>query len=92
MLFSAVELQIRNFWNVLAKDRVLCRAGTNDCVVEVAIQFDLIDCHHIFLFSMIKSSFVSRGTSGQRGFRTDQSGVIRYDRTATATFAASPLQ
>jgi len=34
----------------------------------------------------------SRGTSGQRGFFTDQSGVIRYDPTTTATSASSPLQ
>ena len=35
---------------------------------------------------------VSRGTSGQRGFFTDQSGVIRYDPTTTATSTSSPLQ
>jgi len=34
----------------------------------------------------------SRGTSGQRGFFTDQSGVIRYDPTTAATSASSPLQ
>jgi len=34
----------------------------------------------------------SRGTSGQRGFYTNQSGVIRYDPTATATSASTPLQ
>ena len=35
---------------------------------------------------------VNRGTSGQRGFFTDQSGVIRYDPTTTATSTSSPLQ
>jgi type IV pilus assembly protein PilA len=35
---------------------------------------------------------VSRGTSGQRGFYTDQSGVIRNDPTTTATSASAPLQ
>jgi len=35
---------------------------------------------------------VNRGTSGQRGFFTDQSGVIRYDPTTTATSASAPLQ
>ena len=34
----------------------------------------------------------SRGTSGQRGFYTDQSGVIRYEATSSATSASSPLQ
>jgi type IV pilus assembly protein PilA len=34
----------------------------------------------------------SRGTSGQRGFYTDQSGVIRNDPTTTATSASLPLQ
>src|SRR6516165_10745220 len=33
---------------------------------------------------------ISRGTSGQRGFFTDQSGVIWYDPTTTS--ASSPLQ
>jgi len=35
---------------------------------------------------------INRGTSGQRGFYTDQSGVIRYDATTTATSTSSPLQ
>jgi len=35
---------------------------------------------------------ISRGTSGQRGFYTDQSGVIRADPTATASSSSSPLQ
>jgi type IV pilus assembly protein PilA len=34
----------------------------------------------------------NRGTSGQRGFYTDQSGVIRYDSAATASSTSSPLQ
>src|SRR5262249_8093912 len=34
----------------------------------------------------------SRGTSGQRGFYTDQSGVIRANATATAGSGDSPLQ
>jgi type IV pilus assembly protein PilA len=34
----------------------------------------------------------SRGTSGQRGFYTDQSGVIRYESSAAATSSSSPLQ
>jgi type IV pilus assembly protein PilA len=34
----------------------------------------------------------SRGTSGQRGFYTDQSGVIRADPTTTASSTSSPLQ
>jgi len=35
---------------------------------------------------------VNRGTSGQRGFYTDQSGVIRYNPTATASSSDAPLQ
>ena len=35
---------------------------------------------------------VSRGTSGQRGFYTDQSGVIRANSTTTASSSDSPLQ
>ena len=34
----------------------------------------------------------SRGISGQRGFFTDQSFVIRADPTTTATSASTPLQ
>jgi prepilin-type N-terminal cleavage/methylation domain-containing protein len=32
------------------------------------------------------------GTSGQRRFFTDQSGVIRFDATAVATAASDPIQ
>ena len=35
---------------------------------------------------------VNRGTSGQRGFYTDQSGVIRYASGANAASSDSPLQ
>ena len=35
---------------------------------------------------------VVAGSSGQRFFFTDQSGVIRYDPAAAATVASSPLQ
>jgi len=35
---------------------------------------------------------VSQGTSGQRGFFTDQSGVIRNDPAGAATSASAPLQ
>jgi type IV pilus assembly protein PilA len=34
---------------------------------------------------------VQRGTTGQRGFFTDQSGVIRADATGTATVASPPI-
>ena len=34
----------------------------------------------------------TRGQSGQRGFFTDQSGVIRYNASAAATNASNPLQ
>ncbi len=40
----------------------------------------------------IVSDPVNRGTSGQRGFYTDQSGVIRNDPTGSATSASTPLQ
>ena len=35
---------------------------------------------------------VTRGTTGQRSFFTDQSGVIRYNTTTNATVNDSPLQ
>ena len=34
---------------------------------------------------------VTQGTSGQRGFYTDQSGVIRADSAGTATSGSTPL-
>jgi type IV pilus assembly protein PilA len=40
----------------------------------------------------IQANPVNRGTSGQRGFYTDQSGVIRNDPSASATSASTPLQ
>ena len=40
----------------------------------------------------IAANPVSRGTSGQRGFYTDQSGVIRANSTTTASSSDSPLQ
>lgn len=35
---------------------------------------------------------VTRGTTGQRGFYTDQSGVIRFDPNGTASPESAPLQ
>jgi prepilin-type N-terminal cleavage/methylation domain-containing protein len=40
----------------------------------------------------VEANPISRGTSGQRGFYTDQSGVIRADPTTTANSSSSPLQ
>ena len=40
----------------------------------------------------VEANPISRGTSGQRGFYTDQSGVIRYESSTPATSASSPLQ
>ncbi len=40
----------------------------------------------------ITGNAVAQGTSGTRGFYTDQSGVIRYSTGAGATSASSPLQ
>ena len=40
----------------------------------------------------VEANPISRGTSGQRGFYTDQSGVIRYESSGSATSASSPLQ
>jgi len=34
---------------------------------------------------------ISRGTTGQRGFFTDQSGVIRFDPSAAATVLSTPI-
>ena len=35
---------------------------------------------------------ITRGTTGQRSFFSDQSGVIRFNQTATAAVTDSPLQ
>jgi type IV pilus assembly protein PilA len=40
----------------------------------------------------INADAVAQGTSGTRGFYTDQSGVIRYAPANGATSASSPLQ
>ena len=40
----------------------------------------------------IQADPVSRGTSGQRGFYTNQSGVIRANSTTAATSSDAPLQ
>jgi len=40
----------------------------------------------------IVSDAVAQGTSGTRGFYTDQSGVIRYNSGAGASSASAPLQ
>jgi type IV pilus assembly protein PilA len=40
----------------------------------------------------ITADAVAQGTSGTRGFYTDQSGVIRYSAANGATSANSPLQ
>jgi len=39
-----------------------------------------------------KASPVTTGTTGQRGFFSDQSGVIRYNQSGSATSADKPLQ
>jgi type IV pilus assembly protein PilA len=40
----------------------------------------------------ITANPLTRGTTGQRGFFSDESGVIRYDPAAAATVASLPLQ
>jgi type IV pilus assembly protein PilA len=40
----------------------------------------------------VTANAVAQGTSGTRGFYTDQSGVIRYSSGAGATSASAPLQ
>jgi prepilin-type N-terminal cleavage/methylation domain-containing protein len=40
----------------------------------------------------VTANAVAQGTSGTRGFYTDQSGVIRYAPANGATSASSPLQ
>jgi type IV pilus assembly protein PilA len=34
---------------------------------------------------------ITRGTTGQRGFFTDQTGVIRADTTTAATSSSTPI-
>jgi type IV pilus assembly protein PilA len=45
-----------------------------------------------FVAYTIVSDPVSRGQTGQRGFFSDQSGVIRFDASATASATSTPLQ
>ncbi|HVO57423.1 MAG TPA: hypothetical protein VMT51_06975, partial [Dongiaceae bacterium] len=40
----------------------------------------------------VVANAVSQGTSGTRGFFTNQSGVIRYNSANGATSASAPLQ
>jgi hypothetical protein len=40
----------------------------------------------------LNSNPANRGTTGQRSFFSDQSGVIRYNGSAAATVADLPLQ
>ena len=40
----------------------------------------------------VNADAVAQGTSGTRGFYTDQSGVIRYNSANGATSASAPLQ
>jgi type IV pilus assembly protein PilA len=40
----------------------------------------------------ITATPINLGTTGQRGFFTDQTGVIRYDPAGAATVASNPLQ
>jgi type IV pilus assembly protein PilA len=40
----------------------------------------------------VQANAVAQGTSGTRGFYTDQSGVIRYNSAANATSGSAPLQ
>jgi type IV pilus assembly protein PilA len=40
---------------------------------------------------VITATPVVQGTTGQRGFYTDQSGVIRADSTGTATISSTPI-
>jgi type IV pilus assembly protein PilA len=40
----------------------------------------------------ISTSPANIGTTGQRGFFSDQTGVIRYNQSGTATVADNPLQ
>ena len=39
----------------------------------------------------LKADPINAGTTGQRHFFTDQSGVIRFDPSAPATVASTPL-
>jgi type IV pilus assembly protein PilA len=39
----------------------------------------------------LKATPVTQGVTGQRGFFTDQSGVIRADTTGSATVSSTPL-
>ena len=44
------------------------------------------------IFYTISAQPANRGQTGQRTFFSDQSGVIRFDATGTATATSSPIQ
>ena len=44
------------------------------------------------IFYTIQATPANRGQTGQRTFFSDQSGVIRFDATGTATATSSPIQ
>ena len=44
------------------------------------------------IFYTITAQPANRGQTGQRTFFSDQSGVIRFDATGTATATSSPIQ
>ena len=44
------------------------------------------------IFYTIQALPANRGQTGQRTFFSDQSGVIRFDATGTATATSSPIQ
>ncbi|HMI51346.1 MAG TPA: prepilin-type N-terminal cleavage/methylation domain-containing protein [Candidatus Saccharimonadales bacterium] len=52
----------------------------------------------LFTFGAVTTAYsivgspVSPGSTGQRSFYTDHTGVIRYDQSATPTSASSPIQ
>ena len=64
----------------LKQAKLSSRASTNDCSAAPGMAFT------------VTADPITRGTTGQRSFFTDESGVIRYDLNGTASKDSPPLE
>ena len=72
--------------DILAKSNVTAKSGYLNTMSNVTAQGG------INVTYQLNANPANRGTTGQRSFFTDQSGVIRYNVTAAAAVTDSPIQ
>ena len=72
--------------DILAKSNVTAKSGYTNVYGGVTTAAGINTGY------TITTDPANRGTTGQRSFFTDQSGVIRYALTGGATIASSPIQ